>query len=178
MRNARSLRFLGEIIFEPNLWHFNRHSVSFAFFIGLFCCFLPVPFQMIPCALLSVWIRSNLPIAIGLVWISNPITIPPMFYATYKLGTWILGEPNRVMSIDLSWTWLSAELALIWQPLMLGSLLTGLVLGCLGFVGVRLYWRWKVSRDWTIRRMRKIKATQNEAPERAEGVLHGTQGKK
>jgi hypothetical protein len=143
------------MIFEPNLWHFNRHSVSFAFFVGIFCCFLPIPFQMVPCVLLAIWIRCNVPLSIALVWISNPITIPPMFYATYRLGVWMLGERSEVSRINLSWEWLSAQFGAVWQPLLLGSLMTGLTLGSLAFVIVRLYWRWKVARHWSMRRLRK-----------------------
>ncbi|XOV88757.1 MAG: DUF2062 domain-containing protein [Pseudomonadota bacterium] len=155
LRQTRTLRFLGEMIFEPNLWHFNRHSVSFAFLIGTFCCFLPIPFQMVPCVMLAVWIRCNIPLSVALVWISNPVTMPPIFYGTYKLGTWMLGQENEVTRISLSWEWLSAQLAVVWQPLLLGSLVTGLTLGSLAFVIVRLYWRWKVSRHWSMRRLRK-----------------------
>lgn len=155
LREVRSLRFLGDMIFEPNLWHFNRHSVSFAFLVGTFCCFLPIPFQMVPCVLLCVAIRCNVPLSIALVWVSNPITMGPMFYSTYRLGTWLLGRQNRVSHISLSWDWLSSQFGVVWEPLLLGSVLTGLTLGSVGFVAVRLYWRWKVARHWTMRRLRK-----------------------
>jgi uncharacterized protein (DUF2062 family) len=155
LRNTRTLQFLSHVIFEPNLWHFNRHSVSFATLIGLFCCFLPIPFQMIPCALLVAWVRCNLPLALGFVWISNPITMPPMMYFCYRVGTTLLGQPSQVNNAEVSIEWLAEQVAVVWQPLLLGSLLTGLVLGIIGFVSVRLYWRWKVARNWSMRRLRK-----------------------
>jgi uncharacterized protein (DUF2062 family) len=155
LREFRSLKFLGEMIFEPNLWHFNRHSVSFAFLVGIFCCFLPIPFQMVPCVLLCVWIRCNVPLSIALVWISNPVTMPPMFYSTYKLGTWMLGRESQVSRVNLSWEWLSAQFTVVWEPLLLGSLLTGITLGSLAFVIVRIYWRWRVARHWSMRRFRR-----------------------
>lgn len=155
IRDVKSLRFLGEVIFESNLWHFNRHSVSYAALIGLFCCFLPIPFQMVPCTLLCLWVRCNIPLAIAFVWISNPITMPPMMYFAYRVGTWVLGEPNYVDEISLSWQWLSAQLALIWQPLLLGSLICGLTLGLTTFTLIRVYWRWRVSRNWSLRKLRR-----------------------
>ena len=88
--------------------------------------------------------------------------MPPMFYATYKLGTWILDEPNRVSTIELSLSWLSEQLLLVWQPLLLGSLITGITIGTLAYLTVRLYWRWKVSKSWTERRRRKIQRRLND----------------
>jgi len=155
LRAQKSLRFLGEMIFEPNLWHMNRHSVSWAFWVGIFCCFLPIPFQMIPCLFICIWIRCNVPISIALVWISNPITMPPMMYATYRLGLLILDQPSQVEGIEISVEWFTAKLSEVWQPLLLGSLLTGFALGALGFMSVRLYWRWRVTRYWYSRRQRK-----------------------
>lgn len=158
MRNTRTLQFLSHIILEPNLWHFNRHSVSFAVLIGLFCCFLPIPFQMIPCVLLVAWIRCNLPLALAFVWISNPITMPPMMYFCYRLGNFLLGKPNERSQIEVSLEWLASQIAVVWQPLLLGCLITGTTLGLFGFVAVRIYWRWKIARDWTMRRLkRKLK---------------------
>ncbi len=154
LRETKSLQFLGEMIFEPNLWHFNRHSVSNAALIGLFCCFLPIPFQMIPCVLLCVLARCNVPLAIVFVWTSNPVTMPPMMYFAYKVGNALLGQSSQVVSIDLSLTWLTAQLAVVWQPLLLGSLVCGIVSGIVGFIVVRLYWRWRVSRQWKKSRAR------------------------
>ena len=155
LKNTRTLQFLSHIIFEPNLWHFNRYSVSFATLIGIFCSFLPIPFQMIPCVLLVAWIRCNLPLALGFVWLSNPITMPPLMYFCYRLGSWILDEPNQLHKGEMSLEWILAQIAVVWQPLLLGCFICGTVFGVLGFVAVRIYWRWKVARNWSMRRLRR-----------------------
>jgi uncharacterized protein (DUF2062 family) len=109
--------------------------------------------------LLCVFLHCNIPLSIALVWISNPITMPPIFYFTYRLGTLMLDRPNTVTSIELSVEWLSQQLAAVWQPLILGSLVCGLSLGSLAFVIVRLYWRWKISRYWFKRKSRRSAST-------------------
>jgi uncharacterized protein (DUF2062 family) len=154
VRRQRSLRFLGDVLFENNLWHFNRHSVSYAVLVGWFCCFLPIPFQMVPGLMICIWVGANVPLTVAIIWISNPLTIPAMFYASYRLGAWLLGIPSNVSTISLSWDWLSGQIGAIWQPLLLGSLVTGATLGLISFASVRLYWRWRVNREWARRRAR------------------------
>ena len=98
-------KIFGKLLHDPNLLHLNRRSVSGAFFVGLFMAFVPLPTQMIFAAGVAIWLRVNLPISVGLVWITNPITIPPMFYFAYKVGAWILNEPVMEWQFELSWDW-------------------------------------------------------------------------
>ncbi len=155
MRTHRALRPVSRWLHEPELWHLHRRSVAGATFIGLFCAFLPVPFQMLIAALLAVASRCNLPISVVLVWITNPITIPPMFYFAYRLGAWLLDRRIEVSTIELSWSWLSANLHAIGLPLVFGSLVCGWVAGVTGMVLVRVAWRFHVIRRWRMRRERR-----------------------
>ena len=82
LRSHRSLRWLGTHLHDPNLWHLTRKSVSRAFLVGVFCAFLPIPGQMIVAAALALLCTSNLAISIGLVWLTNPLTMPPVFVIT------------------------------------------------------------------------------------------------
>jgi len=164
IKSNPALHFLGDLLHDPNLFHLNRHSVSVAFFVGIFVAFIPMPMQMAVAACLALALRCNLPISVALVWISNPVTMPAMFFATYQLGRWLLGVPPVSVSLELSWSWLTNEFGLIWKPLLAGSLLSGLVLGTLGYVTMQLFWRWTVVKSWRrrrwLRRLRKEKADQ------------------
>jgi uncharacterized protein (DUF2062 family) len=146
IRNHKQLnRLFGTLLHDPNLLHLNRRSVSGAFAVGLFFAFVPLPTQMIMAAGVAILFRVNLPLSVGLVWLTNPLTIPPMFYFCYKLGTWILGTPLLDIEFQLSWEWLATEMTHIWQPFLLGCAVAGTVSAILGWVGIRLIWRCHVA---------------------------------
>jgi uncharacterized protein (DUF2062 family) len=144
IRNHRHLKVFGALLHDPNLWHLNRRSVSGAFAIGLFWAVIPIPLQMLAAAASAIVVRVNLPISVALVWLTNPLTMPPVFYCCYLVGTWILGERPHVEQFKLSLDWIRDSIGQIWQPLLLGSVLVGLLLAALGFLGIRTFWRWHV----------------------------------
>jgi len=154
VKDNPSLHFLGDLLHDPNLFHLNRHSVSVAFFVGTFIAFIPMPFQMPVAALAALWVRCNLPIAVALVWITNPLTMPAIYFATYQFGRWLLNAPPISFSMEASWEWVTNEFLLIWKPLLVGSLLTGLILGALAYTLSRLIWRWHVVQGWNKRKQR------------------------
>lgn len=158
IREHKSLRFLGKLTHDPNLWHLNRHSVARAMAIGLFAALIPLPLQMLLAAILAVPVRANLPISVGLVWLTNPLTMPPVFYCTYKVGSWILQVPAgeidqlwpRISHFisEPSWELLTNLWSPILAPLLVGSLLSGVLIGALGYCLTRVYWRWWVRHNW------------------------------
>lgn len=144
IRQHKSLQIFGTLLHDANLWHMNRRSVSSAFAVGLFCMMMPIPFQTVLAAAIALVVRSNLPISVVLVFISNPVTMPPMFYFAYKVGAWILQTPPHQFSFELSWEWLGSELLNIWEPFLLGCFVVGAVCSLLGYISMRLIWRWSV----------------------------------
>lgn len=157
IRDHKSLRFLGTLLHDPNILHLNRRSVSGAFAVGLFFAWVPVPFQMLLGAIGAILFRVNLPISVGLVWITNPLTMPPLFYFAYKVGTWVLNVPTHKYHFELTWDWLMSELGAIWEPFLLGCLICGTVSAVLGFVTLRAYWRYHVARSWQKRHSKRQK---------------------
>lgn len=154
VKNNPSLAVFGKLLHEPNLWHLNRRSASFAAACGLFGAFLPIPGQMLIAGILAIVLRANLPLTIALVWLTNPITIPPLFYGCYRFGCWLLGLPPLGDNIEFTLSWIEAEFNNIWQPLLLGSLVCGTTASLLGFFSVRLIWRWHVANRWNKRKNR------------------------
>jgi uncharacterized protein (DUF2062 family) len=142
----------------------NRRSVSGAFAMGLFNAFVPVPFQMVLSAAGAILCRVNLPISVGLVWITNPITMPPIFYFAYVVGTWILGTPVREIEFAISIDWLKAELLLIWKPFLLGCFVCATVSATAGYLLMRGFWRFMVVKDWKARRLQRRKSRSAKLP--------------
>ena len=147
-------RIFGTLLNDPNLLHINRKSVSGAFFVGLFLAFMPVPIQMFLAAAAAIWFRVNLPISVALVWVTNPVTITPMFYFAYLVGTWILNVPAGEWHFELTLDWLTTELAPRWKPFLLGSFVCALVSGSLGYGLIRLLWRINTVKKWSARKKR------------------------
>lgn len=172
------LAALGDRIHDPNLWHLNRHSVARAFLAGLFAgfAFLIFPGQMLVAAVLAIWLRGNLPIACGLVWITNPITSPPIIYVALHIGLWFIPIEHHVdlnALLNFEWTRASlteellafkAMLLQVWQPLLLGCMLIGTVLASIGYLAVQGFWRWHVARDWNRRQLKRLQQRQNPSP--------------
>ncbi len=173
LREIRSLRMLGSWIYQPQLWQINRNSTSTAFFVGLFCAFIPVPTQMIFAAVIAVAVRCNLPLSVALCWITNPLTMPPIFFLAYKVGAVVMGVTPQSMEFQLSWDWITHSLVEIWQPFLLGCLICGLFFGSVGFVLVRALWRWSAVRRWQERarqRRNRIRRTIHDVARRQEEI--------
>ena len=113
---------------------------------------------MLLAALIAIACRANLPISVMLVWISNPVTIPAIFYFTYKVGALLLDVPRATFQFELSWTWIQDELTLLWRPFLLGCFVTGLFSALVGAVSVHVLWRVNVVRRWRKRQaLRKVR---------------------
>lgn len=156
IRSIRALHFLGDILHEPNLWHINRHGIARAFLIGIFMCFIPMPFQMVIAALCAIWLNANLPLSVALVWISNPLTMPPMFYFNYKVGAWLLNHPVKDYQFELSIGWIKESLVDIGIPLYFGSLIVATISSCTCYLIIQYLWRRRVRASWEERRVRRL----------------------
>jgi uncharacterized protein (DUF2062 family) len=148
VKTNKYLKMFGTLLHDPNLWHLNRRSAKGAFGIGLFFAFWPVPFQMIFSAALAIPLRVNLPLSIATCWITNPITMPPIFYGAYLVGTTVLGTEMGEFQFQLSWTWLLESLSTIGPAFLLGCLICSVVAATVGYFGMDLIWRWSVTKAW------------------------------
>ena len=148
LRARRGLGFVGERLFDPDVWHLSRRSVRMAVLVGIFACWIPLPIQMPIAAGLALLFRCNLPLAASLCWVSNPFTLPPMLYVAFKLGAWLLGRPPLALPDELSVSALTSQLGAVGLPFLLGSFCAGLVSGLALSMLIDLLWRFLVIRRW------------------------------
>jgi len=126
---------------DHNLWGIRRRTVVPAVAIGLFVGYMPFPGHPLMAALLALALRVNIPVAAVTTFVSNPLTMGPMYFLAHRLGRWLLGMQPEPFVFELSFDWLRESFANNWQPLMLGCLLLGSSLALAGYVALDLFWR-------------------------------------
>ncbi len=157
IKDEKSFSIFGELIHDQNLWHMRRRSVAGACAIGLFCAFIPLPFQMLIAAGFAIIFRCNLPISVALVWVTNPITMPPLFFLAYKVGVFLTDTHLGPFDFELSFNWLFTELRERWRPFMMGCFFLGTTAALFGYIAARVMWRIRVVSFWNKRKLRKLR---------------------
>jgi uncharacterized protein (DUF2062 family) len=159
----RWLAWLAPWLGDPHLWTLHRRTVARAVAIGLFAGLMPGPTQMPTAALLALWWRVNLPVALATTLYTNPLTVVPLYMLAYEYGTLILRHPARLpLTVAPEWsTQTLSEWAMGWWhwtsamgwPLLVGLVALGLTLAALGYISVMLGWRL-----WVVAALKKRKA--------------------
>jgi uncharacterized protein (DUF2062 family) len=138
----------------------NRRSVPRGVAVGLFVAII-IPFMhTFIAALLAIPTRANVAVAAAITLVVNPLTIPPMYYAAYRIGSWELHHEGPLVDPAAAER-LSGELsrALFWVhhasgPIALGILTIAAAMAVFGHFTASVAWRyWSASR-WERRRSR------------------------
>ena len=145
------------LLHDHNLWGIRRRTVVPAFAIGLFVAFMPIPGHPLIAALVALAFRVNIPIAAVTTFVSNPLTICPMYLLGHHLGAAILGLEPQPFEFELSLDWFQQKFAANWQPLMLGCLVLASTASLIGYVVLDLLWRASIADYLAQKRARKRK---------------------
>ena len=117
----------------------NRKMTSRGVLIGIFIAFIPMPMQMAAVLLFMPLLRFNVPIALAMCWLSNPLTMPPMYYMEYLTGAYILG--SEVAPVEMTLKWFSENIDDIFIPLYLGTAIYSVFGSLIAYWGVNHFWR-------------------------------------
>jgi uncharacterized protein (DUF2062 family) len=134
---------LGDRLFAPGLWRPSGNKVAAGVATGLFWAMMPIPFQMVPAGATAYFLRFNVPAAITLVWVTNPVTWPVILYWQYRLGAWLLRQkgPSDAQASLLS------SMSGVPLPLLLGCLVCGAIIAPVSYIAAAVLWR-VVARKW------------------------------
>ena len=138
------LKWFGESAKKRSyLWSFRSREMVIAIYLGMIVALMPlVGVQMLLVSLFAIFlVRANLPILIGLQWISNPLTMGPIYYADYQIGMVLMQmvglepEVNPILRADYDWAhfkWSDLTgLMDTFPPMLLGGLVLGSFAGVL-----------------------------------------------
>ncbi|MGI2260310.1 DUF2062 domain-containing protein [Shewanella sp. GXUN23E] len=154
LKQHKHLKMFGDLLHNNNLWVLNRKSVPGAFAVGLFTAWIPIPFQMVLAAALAIVFKVNVPVSVALVWITNPLTMPVMFYVAYLLGASLLGVDASHFEFEASWAWIKASLTTIGPSFLLGCAVMAISWAAAGYFILRNMWKYATLMKWQRRKRR------------------------
>lgn len=103
-----------------------------------------MPLQMVLASLLAIIFNANLPISFALIFISNPITMPPLFYLEYKIGNLILQPENP---IEFDFNSMTENFGQIAYSLWSGAIVLGIFSAVTCAIVVNFLWIYTVRKN-------------------------------
>jgi len=79
-----------------------------------------MPMQMLAVILLIPFIKFNVPVALSMCWLSNPITMPVIYWLEYLTGSYITG--SIPLNVEININWFSENMNLIFFNLYTGAI--------------------------------------------------------
>lgn len=152
----RWIRPFAHRLVHPEIWHFNRRNVARGVALGLFVGFIVPVGQILLAALLAATARGNLLIAAVATLVTNPFTFPPIYYAAFRTGSFLLNSYSAEgSSAPVNHAHDPSVLEMITGasvPTLFGLVLFALVSAAAGFGAVHVAWRLSIRRQWRRRR--------------------------
>jgi len=142
-------------------FNINRKMITRGVLVGLFWGFIPMPMQMLAVVATTPLMRFNVPIAIAMVWLSNPLTMPPMYYMEYITGNFLLGREG-IESIELTLDWFSSNIDDIFVPLYVGAAFYSIVVSSLIYLLLNFLWVRSVKDEWCEKKEKRKKVTSSK----------------
>lgn len=136
------LRPVAARLLVPQLWRLQHEAVARGVAVGMFWAFVIPVGQTVVAAVHCVWWRANIPAAVAMTMLTNPLTIGFWLWLAYQLGARVLGEPMASATPEAAGVahWL---LEYGW-PTVLGMGLFASGGAVLGYLVVKLVWRLQV----------------------------------
>jgi hypothetical protein len=144
LKNTRIYGIFGEKIFDHLLWKSDKRAIAGGLSLGLFIAFTPtIPFQMLLATGGALLLRVNLPIALAACWITNPLTVVPIYMSAWKLGRYVVDNFIVMEEVLRLYALRTRSARFIQQTIYLwiGSLIYAVASALGANIVVRLLWR-------------------------------------
>ena len=134
----------------PHLWRLQQEPVARGVAVGIFWAFVIPVAQSVVAVVHCTWWRANIPAALAMTLITNPLTIGFWLWLAYQVGNLLIGAPtDTALAPDGEMaSWIAAH----GGPLLLGMGVFAVGGAVLGYWGVKLIWYLRV---WFKRRSRR-----------------------
>jgi uncharacterized protein (DUF2062 family) len=138
-KQSRFDKFLEKYNLPKAYFATHRRAITRGLAIGAFWALIPMPMQMAGVMALTPFVKFNVPLAIAVVWLSNPLTYPIMFYVEYITGNFLL-QQNGVDHIELTMQWFSNNWDIIASALYTGAFFYATVVNGLMYMLTNYLW--------------------------------------
>ncbi len=113
----------------------NPNELARGMAVGIFISITPIiPFQTVAAILMAFLVRGSKAAAVLGTWLSNPLTIPLVYYVNYKVGCLLLGYESAADRIVFGSLFQLMELGLaVTSAMMVGGVIIGTILGVIAY---------------------------------------------
>jgi len=158
--NSKIKAFISKYKIPREYLSINRKAISKGVLIGLFWGFIPMPMQMLAVLAITPFTKFNVPIAISMVWLSNPITMPFMYYMEYHTGNYLLGLEgleNAKFDFEFTLSWFRENWSNFLYPLYIGTIPYSLGVSTIMYFIINKLWIDSVQKETFQRKKRFLR---------------------
>ncbi len=177
MEQNRFIRPFAHRVLRSELWRFTRRSVPRGVALGIAAGIIIPLGQIFVAALLALPFRANVPVAAVTTFITNPATIPFVWWFANWLGSSLLRVDQNTYIAPVSTAMQSTEFDRFLEWLTGETLVTAFglvtlasVCASLGYLLSSWFWRW-----WVARKRLRVIRLRRERLEKARAG-NGAQG--
>ena len=104
-----------------------------------------MPMQMLAVIFMMTFLKFNVPIALLMCWITNPFTMPFIYFIEYQIGSFILN--TSTLTVEMTLKWFSSNIDNFFIPLYTGALILSTTSSLLFYYLINYFWESSVYKN-------------------------------